>query len=154
FDTEGPQIQFNAIEQDVLSGCRSLCVQIKYLYFGKEALAECVKKLKSEKNKSLKLLLTRDNHHKIVFFGASGALEKQFDSLLEHRIVPDYICDNDIRKHGQLFRSSVPVRSPDEVLCQDSNFYVLITSSYIDSIKHQLQKYTNIVKIMSLTDIK
>ncbi|MGE4472028.1 MAG: glycosyltransferase [Sulfuricurvum sp.] len=153
FDTEGPQIQFNAIEQDVLSGCRSLCVQIKYLYFGKEALAECVKELKHENNKFLKPLLAKDNHHKVVFFGASGALEKQFDSLLEHRIVPDYICDNDIRKHGQLFRS-VPVRSPDEVLCQDGNFYVLITSSYIDSIKHQLQKYKNIVKIVSLTDIK
>lgn len=45
---EGPQIQFNAIEQDVVR-LLVLCVQIKYLYFGKEALAECVKELKYEK---------------------------------------------------------------------------------------------------------
>jgi hypothetical protein len=149
FDTENPQIYFKDISQDDLKNSKNLIIEIRYLHFEKEALQMCIKKLNSDLQiKNLK----RQANNKLVFFGASSALERKFDSLKKLDIKPDYICDNDKSKHGKYLRD-YEIKSPDEVFEKNEDFFVLITSSYVNEIKIQLKQYKNISIIMDIAKI-
>ncbi len=90
--------------------------------------------------------------HKLVFFGASSALEKKWSQLKKLNIIPDFICDNDKNKHGKYFKK-YKIYSPDEILCKSVKFNILITSSFIKEIKKQLKVYKNINKIYDLSNV-
>mgnify|MGYP005852875373 CR=1 FL=1 len=81
--------------------------------------------------------------------GASGALEKAWESLNEYGIIPDYICDNDSKKHGKRFKE-YKIYSPDELFSRDENFIVFITSSYIHQIRLQLNQYNRAIEIKDI----
>lgn len=103
-------------------------------------------------NKNLISNLKQKENNKLVFFGASSALEKRFNLLKEMGIIPDYICDNDKSKHGKYLRD-YEIKSPDEVFEKNEVFFVLITSSYVNEIKIQLKQYKNISIIMDIAKI-
>lgn len=147
FDIENPQIYFKDISQDILRNSKSFTVEIKYLYFSNEALRMCIKKLNFDL--LIKNFYNKQPNGKIIFFGASSALEKKFDKLKELGIIPDYICDNDKSKHGKYFRE-YEIKSPDEIFEKDEKFFVLITSSYVDEIKNQISEFKNVIVISNL----
>lgn len=132
--------------------------QIKKMPFYREekyvtnlVLSDTLKEnIKKEKEYIFRLI--NDKSIKKVFFGASSALEKKFDILKELDIIPDYICDNDIKKHGKYFRD-YEIKSPDEVFEKDEKYLVFITSSYVNEIRNQLKVYKNIIFMESYLDI-
>ena len=100
-------------------------------------------------NKNLISNLKQKENNKLIFFGASSALEKRFNLLKEMGIIPDYICDNDEKKHGNYFEN-YKIKSPSEIFEKNENFFVLITSSYINEIKQQIIQFKNVIIILDL----
>ncbi len=96
----------------------------------------------TEKREKLMQSLSQ-NEVKIVFFGASGLFKKALNELLKYNVKPDYVCDNDVNKQGKTVESYV-VYSPDEVLNQNNNYFVVITSTYVDEITNQLKSFSNV----------
>lgn len=148
FDTIDSQISFDNLSSDILKKSKYMIAEIKYIFHGKNALNKCLKTYKEEQNKFI-FKLSKKNNYKIVFFGASSALEKRFNLLKEMDIIPDYICDNDKSKHGKYLRD-YEIKSPDEVFEKNEDFFVLITSSYVNEIKQQIIKFENIIIISDL----
>ncbi len=103
-------------------------------------------------NRSFHIYNNKNFNSKIIFFGASSALAKKFNLLKEMNIIPDYICDNDINKHGKEVESYI-IHNPEILFNQDEEFIVIITSSFIDEIKSQLAKYPNIKEVYSYNEI-
>lgn len=151
FDTTSPQIFFNGLSSDILEKSKYIFIEIEYLFYGKEALVKCLQTYKEEQNKFI-LKLSKKNTYKIVFFGASSALEKRFNLLKEMGIIPDYICDNDKNKHGKYFED-YKIKSPSEIFQKNEDFFVLITSSYVNEIKQQIKKFKNIIIISNLWEL-
>lgn len=152
FDTNNPYISIGSNIESQLEDIECLVVQVKYLYYGNEALGECIKELKKEKEKLSISVLSKNCNDKIVFFGASSALEKVWSALQSHGIIPDYICDNDIKKHGEHFKGYT-IFAPNEVFNKDERFIVLITSSYAKEIQNQLlcdYKSVNMIERMRI----
>jgi len=76
---------------------------------------------------------------KLILFGA-GAFGAQtlILNLKDYNVA--YFCDNDPQKWGTLFMG-IPVHSPEILLKEDrNNIIVLITSSYTNAIKEQLER--------------
>lgn len=146
FDTE-PIIN---LESSLIENKNShLFVEINYLYTGSKALRQCIKKLKYNNIKSI----VESYKTNIVFFGASSALEKKWDELIEYDFKPNYISDNDKNKQGSFFKGNL-IYEPEKLFSKKETFIVVITSSYVNEIKEQLQKYNNIVNIYTLKDIE
>ena len=108
------------------------------------------KKIRIKQNYLNELLANKSI--KKVFFGASSVLEKNFNILKNLNIIPDYICDNDTKKHKQYFKN-YEIISPSEVFEQNETFLVFITSSYVNEIKKQLSSYNNIHYIDSCLNL-
>ena len=108
------------------------------------------KKIRIKQNYLNELLANKSI--KKVFFGASSVLEKNFNILKNLNIIPDYICDNDTKKHKQYFKN-YEIISPSEVFEQNETFLVFITSSYVNEIKKQLASYNNIHYIDNFLDL-
>lgn len=108
--------------------------------------------IEQEYNKNLISKLRQKENNKLIFFGASSALEKRFNLLKEMGIIPDYICDNDKNKHGKYFED-YKIKSPSEIFQKNENFFVLITSSYVNEIKQQIIKFKNIIIISDLWEL-
>lgn len=108
------------------------------------------KKIRIKQNYLNELLANKSI--KKVFFGASSVLEKNFNILKNLNIIPDYICDNDTKKHKQYFKN-YEIISPSEVFEQNETFLVFITSSYVNEIKKQLASYNNIHYIDSCLNL-
>ena len=87
-----------------------------------------------------------------MFFGVSTLFQKLLYDFLRCDIYPDYICDNDINKHGKEVESYI-IHNPEILFNQDEEFIVIITSSFIDEIKSQLSKYPNIKAVYSYNEI-
>lgn len=96
----------------------------------------------TEKREKLMQALAQ-NEIKIVFFGASGLFKKALNELSTYNIKPDYVCDNDLNKHGKTVES-YPIYSPDEILNQNNKYFVVITSTYVDEIANQLKLFSNV----------
>lgn len=142
FDTE-PIIK---LDSSLMENKNShLFIEIKYLYIGSKALRQCIKKLKYNNLKAI----VESYRANIVFFGASSALENKWDELIESNFKPNYISDNDIKKHGTFFKDYL-IYEPESLFSKKETFIVVITSSYILEIKEQLKKYNNIVHIIDL----
>lgn len=99
----------------------------------------------NKKRQDYKKLLS-EGETTIVFFGASSSFKKALDILSQEEIYPDYVCDNDVLKQGQIIES-YKVLSPCEVLNNERRYFVIITSSFVSEIREQLKKYENIVAI-------
>lgn len=110
------------------------------------------KKLEQSNIEIMSSNFIKKKDHKLVFFGASSALEKKWSQLQKLNIIPDFICDNDKNKHGKYFKK-YKIYSPDEILCKSVKFNILITSSFIKEIKKQLKVYKNINKIYDLSNV-
>ena len=91
-------------------------------------------------------------YYRIVFFGASSLLTKVLQDLIEADLVPDYICDNSVDKHGMKFERYM-VYSPEVIFCKNYKFLVIVTSSYFGEIKQQLKKYNNIIAIHGYSEV-
>ena len=109
--------------------------------------------IEQEYNKNLISKLRQKENNKLIFFGASSALEKRFNLLKEMGIIPDYICDNDEKKHGNYFEN-YKIQSPCEIFGKNEKFFVLITSSYVNEIKQQIIKFKNIIIISDLWELE
>ncbi|MBU4025158.1 hypothetical protein KKF31_08400, partial [bacterium] len=77
--------------------------------------------------------------------------EKVYQDLKKEGIVPDFICDNSHLKQGTFFKQH-SISSPDDILLQNYDFIVVITSSYVEEIKLQLHKYNTIFDIYDLVE--
>ncbi|XOB62006.1 glycosyltransferase [Campylobacterota bacterium DY0563] len=126
----------------------NLIVEINYLSTGSKALKKCIKNLKY--NNILSQIKT--TKAKVVFFGASKALEEEWEALLEHKVMPDFICDNDKKKYGLQFKD-IFIQEPESLFSKKENFIVIITSSYIKEITKQLKKYKNIIRIYNYQNL-
>lgn len=87
-------------------------------------------------------------NQKIVFFGASKAFEEAIANLRKIHIIPDYVCDNDPIKQGQLIHGYF-IQIPDILLRRTGNYIVIITSSFHNEIASQVYKYPNVVNVYS-----
>lgn len=125
------------------SNIKSLHINLNYLHLDSVARNCFIKKLKQN---------LFNNSYKIVFVGASSALEKSWFKLIENNIIPDYICDNDKNKHGKYFED-YKIKSPSEIFQKNEDFFVLITSSYVNEIKQQIKKFKNIIIISNLWEL-
>lgn len=152
FDTNDSQISFNGLSSDCFQKSKSMIVEIQYLSHGKEALNACLQRYKEDQNKLVAQLCAKKVDYKIVFFGASGALERKFEILKALNIIPDYICDNADTKHGT-YMFSYEIYSPDRLLNEDKHFLVFITSSYVNEIRLQLKQYKNVTVIGDILNI-
>lgn len=92
--------------------------------------------------------LVEEKTAKIVFFGVSSLLMKVWEKLLDKNIVPDYICDNDLKKQGEYFMD-YPIYAPEKILNQSNKYLVIITSSYVSEIQKQLEVFTNVIAVES-----
>ncbi len=96
--------------------------------------------------------LVEEKKVRIVFFGVSSLLLKVWEKLIYKNIVPDYICDNDLKKQGSYFRDYL-IYAPDKIFNQKNDYLVIITSSYVTEIQRQLEDYNNIVAVESHSTI-
>ena len=103
--------------------------------------------IEEEKLEYLKSL--NNTRNKIVFFGVSESLRTNFYMLKNNGIVPDYLCDNSALKQGSYFEGKL-VYDPQELFDINETFDVLITSSFVNEIKKQLECYQNIKAIYSI----
>tara|TARA_R110002033_G_scaffold9971_2_gene32721 strand:+ start:46975 stop:48441 length:1467 start_codon:yes stop_codon:yes gene_type:complete len=140
FNIETPYIYFNSF-LDQIENTEQLIIQLQYIYLGKNALTACIKEIELKKETFYHSLLKTEGW-KIVFFGASSALEYKLNALEEKGIFPDYVCDNDEKKDGTYF-NSYKITIPKKIFGKNEKFIVLITSSYKNEIKEQLEKYDN-----------
>lgn len=150
FDNNDPRIELE--EQINFSKSKTLIIEIKYYQQEKEAYKTCLEIVKKDYKEFLVEKLLNKKINKLVFFGASSALEKTWDTLMYNNIIPDFICDNDPAKQGKYFKG-YPILSENNIFNQNTRFYVLITSSYALEIKKQLEKYSNILEIVTFKDI-
>ena len=150
FDDEDSQITFK--NNVTLEKLKSLEVKIKYLKFGKEAYKVCLNILKQEKVEVFLKNIIENKNSKLVFLGASSALEKNWENLKSIKVIPDYICDNDKSKLGKTFKD-YKITDPNQIFDKEIQFNVLITSSYESEIKEQLKDYSNIQNILSIKDL-
>lgn len=102
-------------------------------------------KLVKQRNLNLINLINLEKDAKIIFFGTSKAFLDIFEDL-EQLISPNYLCDNDINKHGKYIKG-YKVYSPQELFNKKYKFIVIITSSFYNEIQLQLQQYSNIITI-------
>ena len=111
-------------------------------------------------NKKFNIIINKQNifnnnlktTNRLVLFGASNLLNILLNNFSRCDLYPDYICDNDINKHGKEVESYI-IHNPEILFNQDEEFIVIITSSFIDEIKSQLAKYPNIKEVYSYNEI-
>ncbi len=113
---------------------------------------QCIELLNKECKEIIYDKLKEKKNHKLVFFGASSLLKKLLNDLSRCGIYPDYICDNDIKKHGEKFESHT-IYNPSILFNKNHKFIVLITSSFINEIRNQLSIYPNIQSIYAYNEI-
>jgi len=82
------------------------------------------------------------DEYKIVFFGASKALEKITQDFPSYKV--DFVCDNDVNKHNKVIYG-YKICHPDKIFLKypDDEFIVIITSMYYKSIFKQISRYGN-----------
>ena len=117
-----------------------------------ENFKKCINLLKKECKEIISYKLKNKENSKLVFFGVSNLFQRLIYDFLRCDIYPDYICDNDIKKHGKEVESYI-IHNPEILFNQDEEFIVIITSSFIDEIKSQLTKYYNIKAIYAYNEI-
>ena len=105
----------------------------------------------SAKNKN-SIVIQNNLENNLVFFGVSNLFNNILNEFSRCNVFPDYICDNDIKKHGKEVESYI-IHNPEILFNQDEEFIVIITSSFIDEIKSQLAKYPNIKEVYSYNEI-
>lgn len=113
---------------------------------------QCINLLKKECKEIISYKLKNKENSKLVFFGVSNLFQRLLYDFLRCDIYPDYICDNDIKKHGKDIESYI-IYNPEILFNQNEEFIVIITSSFIDEIKSQLTKYYNIKAIYAYNQI-
>ena len=113
---------------------------------------QCINLLKKECKEIISYKLKNKENSKLVFFGVSNLFQRLIYDFLRCDIYPDYICDNDIKKHGKEVESYI-IHNPEILFNQDEEFIVIITSSFIYEIKSQLSKYPNIKAVYSYNEI-
>ena len=113
---------------------------------------QCINLLKKECKEIISYKLKNKENSKLVFFGVSNLFQRLIYDFLRCDIYPDYICDNDIKKHGKEVESYI-IHNPEILFNKNEEFIVIITSSFIDEIKSQLAKYPNIKEVYSYNEI-
>ncbi len=148
FNHKSPNIYLKEIPDKI----NYVLIKIQYLYIENMALYKINKKITRE-NINLKSLILKKSSYKVVFFGASSALEKKYEEFLAKGIIPDYICDNSSTKHGLFFKEQI-IMDPDVIFSQGCKFIVVITSSYVEEIRLQLKIYSSIESVYDLKILK
>ena len=110
---------------------------------------QCINLLKKECKEIISYKLKNKENSKLVFFGVSNLFQRLIYDFLRCDIYSDYICDNDEKKHGNYFEN-YKIKSPSEIFEKNENFFVLITSSYINEIKQQIIQFKNVIIILDL----
>ncbi|AYJ79300.1 hypothetical protein AN286_03805 [Aliarcobacter cryaerophilus ATCC 43158] len=105
----------------------------------------------SAKNKN-SIAIQNNLKNKLVFFGVSNLFNNILNEFSRCNVFPNYICDNDINKHGKEVESYI-IYNPEILFNKNEEFIVIITSSFIDEIKSQLNKYPNIKAVYSYNEI-
>jgi len=160
FEYASPEISLNNFTIQNVKGF-TINAKIKYLNIGKEALRKSIEITKREHFKQkvvcndLLLLLKNTGNFKIVFFGASNGLKKRWQKFIDLGLNPDFICDNDVKKHGKYFNEYKIFSSNEIFNITDSKqkYLVIITSEYFSEITEQLNVYSNIGYIVKYKDI-
>ena len=76
----------------------------------------------------------------VVLFGAGELGEQLFVTLKYYGITPDFFCDNDASKSGQLY-CGIPIISFDELITSHQNSLIVIaTQKYLEAVTNQLLK--------------
>lgn len=114
---------------------------------------QCINLLTKECKGIISYKLKNKENSKLVFFGVSNLFQRLIYDFLRCDIYPDYICDNDVKKHGNYFEN-YKIQSPCEIFGKNEKFFVLITSSYIKEIRQQIIKFKNIIIISDLWELE
>ncbi|WP_419766216.1 MAG: hypothetical protein ACNI28_05485 [Arcobacter sp.] len=160
FESVSPEISLNNFTIQSVKDF-TINAKIRYVNIGKEALRKSIEIIKKEHFNQkvvcndLLLLLKNTGNFKIVFFGASSGLKKRWQKFIDLGLNPDFICDNDVKKHGEYFNEYKIFSSNQIFNLADSKqkYLVIITSEYFNEITEQLNTYSNIGYIVKYKDI-
>lgn len=106
-----------------------------------EEMVQNLEKIIEEENLSNK---------QVIIFGHSEASERMVDYLLERKIKPEAIADNNENKKGFCYKGVI-INKPEDLLTKEKEPVVLVVSAAFESMKAQCMKL-GISKIFQVVD--